>query len=398
MARRTMREHDVVIVDYSDLNAIAIVTDRSEDPKITQGIGGPGVPAFRLQYVAGLTMVEDKVEPAVGFIWLDDDPEHISIVGVNGCLLPSTFYGVDMVQAFRDIGVDCGDGTESDDASSKLISDFISNEPLDQVLSADAWRLDDYPPRRRLDLLARAQKTLEFTDGAREKAADEVATARQAFENACAVLRKRLVWAVWCVAIIPGAYFAIAACRADVETAGRLRGIITLLMAIVFGVLITSAIREGRLARKSRSTLLAALAAQGVQENFTYAQELKIEPILRMIPQEYRDGTQIGAIIELLTSPATPDFAQATTQWDALLHQYKMEQLHTRQGEQSDLRARYEQDAETIRQTDLSDAWNEFDAQEARTQSVRQRNDELRLAIQRRGLEPDTILEKLGHN
>ena len=52
MARRTMREHDVVIVDYSDLNAIAIVTDRSEDPKITQGIGGPGVPAFRLQYVA----------------------------------------------------------------------------------------------------------------------------------------------------------------------------------------------------------------------------------------------------------------------------------------------------------------------------------------------------------
>lgn len=262
MARRTMREHDVVIVDYSDLNAIAIVTDRSEDPKITQGIGGPGVPAFRLQYVAGLTMVEDKVEPAVGFIWLNDDPEHISIVGVNGCLLPSTFYGVDMVQAFRDIGVDCGDGTESDDASSKLISDFISNEPLDQVLSADAWRLDDYPPRRRLDLLARAQKTLEFTDGAREKAADEVATARQAFENACAVLRKRLVWAVWCVAIIPGAYFAIAACRADVETAGRLRGIITLLMAIVFGVLITSAIREGRLARKSRSTLLAALAAQ----------------------------------------------------------------------------------------------------------------------------------------
>ena len=236
MARRTMREHDVVIVDYSDLNAIAIVTDRSEDPKITQGIGGPGVPAFRLQYVAGLTMVEDKVEPAVGFIWLNDDPEHISIVGVNGCLLPSTFYGVDMVQAFRDIGVDCGDGTESDDASSKLISDFISNEPLDQVLSADAWRLDDYPPRRRLDLLARAQKTLEFTDGAREKAADEVATARQAFENACAVLRKRLVWAVWCVAIIPGAYFAIAACRADVETAGRLRGIITLLMAIVFGV------------------------------------------------------------------------------------------------------------------------------------------------------------------
>ena len=127
MARRTMREHDVVIVDYSDLNAIAIVTDRSEDPKITQGIGGPGVPAFRLQYVAGLTMVEDKVEPAVGFIWLNDDPEHISIVGVNGCLLPSTFYGVDMVQAFRDIGVDCGDGTESDDASSKLISDFISN-------------------------------------------------------------------------------------------------------------------------------------------------------------------------------------------------------------------------------------------------------------------------------
>ena len=64
----------------------------------------------------------------------------------------------------------------------------------------------------------------------------------------------------------------------------------------------------------------------------------------------------------------------------------------------TDLRARYEQDAETIRQTDLSDAWNEFDAQEARTQSVRQRNDELRLAIQRRGLEPDTILEKLGHN
>ena len=53
----------------------------------------------------------------------------------------------------------------TDDASSKLISDFISNEPLDQVLSADAWRLDDYPPRRRLDLLARAQKTLEFTDG-----------------------------------------------------------------------------------------------------------------------------------------------------------------------------------------------------------------------------------------
>ena len=233
MARRTMREHDVVIVDYSDLNAIAIVTDRSEDPKITQGIGGPGVPAFRLQYVAGLTMVEDKVEPAVGFIWLNDDPEHISIVGVNGCLLPSTFYGVDMVQAFRDIGVDCGDGTESDDASSKLISDFISNEPLDQVLSADAWRLDDYPPRRRLDLLARAQKTLEFTDGAREKAADEVATARQAFENACAVLRKRLVWAVWCVAIIPGAYFAIAACRADVETAGRLRGIITLLLSLI---------------------------------------------------------------------------------------------------------------------------------------------------------------------
>ena len=52
MARRTMREHDVVIVDYSDLNAIAIVTDRSEDPKITQGIGGPGLPAFRLQSVS----------------------------------------------------------------------------------------------------------------------------------------------------------------------------------------------------------------------------------------------------------------------------------------------------------------------------------------------------------
>ena len=302
-----------------------------------------------------------------------------------------------MVQAFRDIGVDCGDGTESDDASSKLISDFISNEPLDQVLSADAWRLDDYPPRRRLDLLARAQKTLEFTDGAREKAADEVATARQAFENACAVLRKRLVWAVWCVAIIRCVFVdsGMSSRRGDGwapswdhHTAH----------GHCFRRSDHLGHTEGRLARKSRSTLLAALAAQGVQENFTYAQELKIEPILRMIPQEYRDGTQIGAIIELLTSPATPDFAQATTQWDALLHQYKMEQLHTRQGEQSDLRARYEQDAETIRQTDLSDAWNEFDAQEARTQSVRQRNDELRLAIQRRGLEPDTILEKLGHN
>ena len=106
MARRTMRKNDVVIIDYSDLNAIAIVTDRSENPGVTQGIGRPGLPAFKLQYVIGLTMIENEVEPAIGFIWLNDDPESMSIVGVNGCLLPTTFYGVDVLQAFRDIGVD----------------------------------------------------------------------------------------------------------------------------------------------------------------------------------------------------------------------------------------------------------------------------------------------------
>lgn len=297
MARRTMKEHDVVIVDYSDLNAIAIVTDRSEDPKVTQGIGGPGMAAFRLQYVAGLTMIDDKVEPAVGFIWLNDDPAHISIVSVNGCMLPSTFYGVDMLQAFRDIGVDVDDdgGGKPKEAPRERRDDPRGTDDADDVYGdtsvkghqgrrakdttptkqpeagvsavmvdpSDRWRLDDYPASQRREILTTVRHVLDSTETMRADAARDVSDARRGFERDLGAMRKRLLWALQCPAAVLAACLLMALFHAGAETTAMLRGPIVLAAIVVFGVLLTGVIRHGRQVSRSRASLLDALARQG---------------------------------------------------------------------------------------------------------------------------------------
>ena len=104
IARRALHKHDIAIIDFDDLNAIAVVTDMSTDPSVTGGVGEPGLPAYKFVYIVGVAMPHDKPEPATGFIWLNDDQEQISIVGVDGCALPKWFYGVDVEAMFKEYG------------------------------------------------------------------------------------------------------------------------------------------------------------------------------------------------------------------------------------------------------------------------------------------------------
>ncbi len=97
MNRRPIQKGDYVIIDYPTLNAIAICTDMSFDSSLTSGIAHDNVPAYRFDYIAGLSVGGDnKFHPLSGFIWLNDDTENIDIVGVNGVVLPRYYYGLDL--------------------------------------------------------------------------------------------------------------------------------------------------------------------------------------------------------------------------------------------------------------------------------------------------------------
>lgn len=102
--RRAMQRGDIVVLDYPNLNAIGIVTDMSTDENITNNISNEQNPAYRIDYIIGVSVIGKDVQPAIGFIWLNDNDEYISIVGVNGYTLPEEFYGVDVKQMFKDLG------------------------------------------------------------------------------------------------------------------------------------------------------------------------------------------------------------------------------------------------------------------------------------------------------
>lgn len=95
---------DIVLIDYEELNAIALVDDVSEDQLYTDGIGEPGNPAYKFKYLAGLLVDGSDILPCDGFIWLRFDPDAISIVGVDGFTLPSYFWGLDVADLFKRMG------------------------------------------------------------------------------------------------------------------------------------------------------------------------------------------------------------------------------------------------------------------------------------------------------
>ena len=104
-SRRAPMRGDWMIVDYPELNAIVIVEDESEDPSKTEGIGRPGSPAYLMRYIIGVGMNASGAFDMQGEIWLQDDPSSMSIVGVNGCRLPSTFFGFDLAGYLQQHGV-----------------------------------------------------------------------------------------------------------------------------------------------------------------------------------------------------------------------------------------------------------------------------------------------------
>lgn len=104
MNRRPVQRDDYVIIDYDNLNAIAICTDMSFDPATTGGISDGKTPAYRFDYLAGISVVNGKFEPLSGFIWLLDDTDNIDIVGVNGVVLPHYYYGIDLKEYLESQG------------------------------------------------------------------------------------------------------------------------------------------------------------------------------------------------------------------------------------------------------------------------------------------------------
>lgn len=101
---RTPVKGDIVIIDYPEVNAICIVDDMSDDQIYTDGIGVPGDPAYKLNYLVGISLIDGTPRPCNGFIWLRWDPQGMSIVGVDECTLPSKFYNVDVVDLFTRMG------------------------------------------------------------------------------------------------------------------------------------------------------------------------------------------------------------------------------------------------------------------------------------------------------
>ena len=105
-SRRHPEDGDVVVIDYPNMNAIAVCTDVSEDPYVSENQGWQGHPAYRFDYICGVGLNNMEPYPLKGHIWLQDDIQHMSIMGVNGYALPRRFYNVDLVQLFRDNGFD----------------------------------------------------------------------------------------------------------------------------------------------------------------------------------------------------------------------------------------------------------------------------------------------------
>lgn len=108
--RRAPENGDLVVIDYPDMNAICVVDGISEDPYETDNNGHPGRPAYRFEYVCGVGLKGNEPyplpNPSTDSIWLPDDQQHMSIVGVNGYALPRHFFNLDLVQLFRDNGFD----------------------------------------------------------------------------------------------------------------------------------------------------------------------------------------------------------------------------------------------------------------------------------------------------
>ena len=104
MYRRPPQLGDIMVIDYSFLNAIVVVNDRSTDPYVTNGQGSPTNPAYRMDYIVGVKYDKGSFGPCIGSIWLNDDPNHMSIVGVNGYPLPLDFYGVNVPAAIEAMG------------------------------------------------------------------------------------------------------------------------------------------------------------------------------------------------------------------------------------------------------------------------------------------------------
>lgn len=102
--RRTPVKGDIAVIDYPSLNAICIVSDMTHEPSASNGIASDSNPAYLFDFICGVQLVGGSVSPAVGSIWLNDDQEHISIVGENGYKLPREFYGLDVVEMFRQLG------------------------------------------------------------------------------------------------------------------------------------------------------------------------------------------------------------------------------------------------------------------------------------------------------
>lgn len=103
--RRAPKKGDIVVIDYPQANAICVIGAVSEDPYLTDGAGRPGNPAYRFDYLCGVGLNGSTPYPLEGFIWLNDDFDNISIVGVNGYALPRNFYNIDVVKMFEDHGI-----------------------------------------------------------------------------------------------------------------------------------------------------------------------------------------------------------------------------------------------------------------------------------------------------
>lgn len=106
--RRAPENGDLVVIDYPTMNAICVVDGISEDPHKTNDKGHPGNPVYKFLYVCGVGLNGSKPYPlpneSTDSIWLPDDQEHMSIVGVNGYALPRHFYDIDLVDLFRKHG------------------------------------------------------------------------------------------------------------------------------------------------------------------------------------------------------------------------------------------------------------------------------------------------------
>lgn len=104
--RRAPEDGDVVVIDYPNMNAITVCTDVSEDPLTSENAGWSGHPAYRFDYICGVGLNGTDPYPLKGHIWMQDDQQHMSIMGVNGYALPRRFFNIDLVQLFKDNGFD----------------------------------------------------------------------------------------------------------------------------------------------------------------------------------------------------------------------------------------------------------------------------------------------------